>query len=249
MVTVFTYKPGNSILHTVDVRCKIISMCVLSMSVMKSDFSSLGIISIVISAMVIDTGIEPAAIIRDLKYFFILLVFVLAARALTTKGTPLVITFNIPITKQGIILGALICCRFIVVMLLGILFTGTTKPSSVKGAVQWFLSPIPMIPEKRVSTMISLFLRFMPFLIGQAKTIANTQKARCSDLQTNPVKKIFRLSVPILKKTFQSADRLATAMEARCYSENRTEPEFTGSKYDIPMYIAVFVLSMAMIFI
>ena len=247
-LTSFTYQPGTSLLHMLDVRCKIISLCLLSLSIIKADFISLALINTIITALVINAGIKPVVIFRDLKYFFILLVFVFAARALTTDGTPLIIFFTISITKQGTIIGARICWRFFIIMLLGMVFTKTTKPSSVKEAVQWFLSPVPLIPEKRVSIMISLFLRFMPFLIKQTKQISNAQKSRCADLQPNPIKKTVRLCVPLFKKTFQSADRLAMAMEARCYSEDRTDPKFIKSGHETKIYITVSVLSIIMIF-
>ncbi len=234
-------------------RCKIISLCIISLSIVKSDILSLAIISIIISALIVNSGIKPGLIVKDLKYFFVLLLFVFIARVLTAKGNSSIVylrlpIWNTPITKQGIITGTIICWRFLVIMLLGIIFTGTTKPSSVKGAIEWLLSPIPFIPEKRISIMISLFLRFMPFLVKQTKEISNAQKARCSDLQPNPIKKLIRLSVPILKKTFQAADRLATAMEARCYSEDRTDPEFTVSGQETKVYAAVLALSIILLF-
>ncbi len=246
-LTSFTYQTGKSFLHMLDVRCKIFSMCLLSLSIIKADFASLALISFIITTLVINAGINPVVMFRELKYFFILLIFVFAARALTTNGTPLIIFFNISMTKQGMVIGARICARFLIIMLLGMVFIKTTKPSSVKGAVQWFLSPVPFIPEKRVSIMISLFLRFMPFLIKQTKQISNAQKSRCADLQPNPIKKAARLCVPLFKKTFQSADRLATAMEARCYSEDRTDPEFIKSGHETIIYLTTLALSIIMI--
>lgn len=246
-LTAFTYKPYNSVLHLLDVRCKLVSLCLLSLSIVNADFTALVIITIIILGMLLNAGINLKIIFRDLKYFFVLLIFVFAARALTTDGTALFVLFKISVTKKGVTDGALICWRFLSIMLLGMAFAGTTKPSSVKSAVQWFLSPFPFIPEKRVGVMISLFLRFMPLFIQQAKEISNAQKARCSDLQSNPVKKIARLCVPLFKKTFQSADRLAIAMEARCYSEDRTNPMFKLSGSETQTYIAVIALSLIMI--
>ncbi len=246
-LTAFTYRAHHSFLHLLDVRCKLVSLCLLSLSIVNADFTALTIITIVIWGMLCNAGIKPRVIFRDLRYFFVLLLFVFTARALTTDGTPLLVFFKISITKKGITDGSQICWRFLVIMLLGMAFASTTKPSSVKSAVQWFLSPIPFIPEKRVGVMISLFLRFMPLFIKQANEISNAQKARCSDLQPNPIKKIARLCVPLFKKTFQSADRLAIAMEARCYSEDRTNPIFVLSGNETKTYIAVIVLSIIMI--
>ena len=46
------------------------------------------------------------------------------------------------------------------------------------------------------------------------------------NLRKNPVRRLINLAWPLLKKTFQSADDLSLAMQARCYSENRTDPRF-----------------------
>jgi len=77
--------------------------------------------------------------------------------------------------------------------------------------------------------MIGLSLRFFPLIIEQAKQVSDAQKARCSDNQKNPVRKIARLLFPILRKTFQTADSLAVSMESRCFSDQRTDPEFEKS--------------------
>lgn len=132
-------------------------------------------------------------------------------------------------------------------MLTGLLFSSTTKPSSVKSAVQWFLKPVPFVPEKRVAVMISLSLAFMPVILKQAKAISDAQKARCADLQKNPVKRIIRLIYPLLRKTFLSADSLVLAMESRCYSDDRTDPEFTPSGNEIYFLAGSCVLALSLI--
>ncbi len=132
-------------------------------------------------------------------------------------------------------------------MLTGILFSTTTKSASVKGAVQWFLKPVPFVPEKRVAVMISLSLGFMPLILKQIKEISDAQKARCADLEKNPVKKIVRLILPLLKKTFISADSLVYAMESRCYSDDRTDPEFTPSGREIYFLFGSLLLSLSLV--
>ncbi|MCK5311663.1 MAG: energy-coupling factor transporter transmembrane protein EcfT, partial [Desulfobacteraceae bacterium] len=116
-----------------------------------------------------------------------------------------------------------------------------------KSAAEWFLRPVPFIPEKRASLMIGLSIRFLPLIIEQAKQVSDAQKARCSDNQKNPVIKISRLIFPILKKTFQTADNLALAMESRCFSEDRTDPEFNKSGYEILSLVLTILLVLVLI--
>jgi energy-coupling factor transporter transmembrane protein EcfT len=175
------------------------------------------------------SGLHLWSTLGRMKYFLLLLLFVFTARALSVTGDILFSFYNMTITRQGLDQGLLTAFKFLLVMLTGILFSATTKPSSVKAAVQWFLKPIPLVPEKQVAVMVSLALGFMPIILKQANAVSDAQKARCGDLEKNPVKRIIRFVFPLLKKTFLTADLLVMAMESRCYTDDRTDPEFTVS--------------------
>ncbi len=184
-----------------------------------------------------NSGLNITGILKNLKYFLVLLFFVFAARALATEGDTILTFVNISITRQGMMEGFLMAFKFFLIMLTGLIVSFTTKPSSVKSAVQWFFKPVPFIPEKRLGVMISLALKFIPIILKQAEEISNARKARCSDLEKNPVKRVTGLVFPLLKKTFLSADNLVLAMEARCYDDDRTDPEFKPSGKE-PLFIA-----------
>lgn len=242
----FAFTKGNSILHRLDVRCKMICLCMMSVGLMKSGFVHLSIISLVVSTLGLCTGLSFWRTFREMKYFLVLLVFVFTARALSTPGSALIEFLGIPLTKEGVIEGGQVVWRFSLVMIMGMLFTFSTQPSSVKAGVEWFLKPIPFIPEKRAGMMVSLFIRFLPMILRQAKEISLAQKARCADLNKNPIKRIIMISMPLMKKVFQSADRLVIAMESRCYSEDRSDIPLTSSGNEMNFYT---VTSLLLLFI
>jgi len=62
--------------------------------------------------------------------------------------------------------------------------------------------------------------------------IAEAQQARAVGLRKNPVYRIRVQLVPLLQNIFRRADEVILAMEARCYSENRTDPEFSAKRRD-----------------
>jgi len=225
----FTYIEGDSILHQLDARCKFFIICIISIFMLSAKLPTSLLYFIILLFFLKNTGLNIFATLKSIKYFLLLLLFVFAARALTTQGDTLFSFFNISITKQGLNEGFLVAFKFFLIMLTGLIISLTTKPSSVKGAVQWFFKPVPFIPEKRVGVMISLALKFMPLILKQSREISNARKARCGDLEKNPVKKIIGLVLPLLKKTFLSADNLVLAMESRCYDDERTDPEFKPS--------------------
>ncbi len=248
-MTPFIYKKSDSILHNLDTRYKFVMMCLVSVGLLKALFPALAIFSIVLIIILSNTGIKAADSFSHIKYFLILLIFIFISRILTTPGDPLFSIFGVPVSKSGIQDGALISIRFLIIMLLGMIFSHTTTPSSIKSAAEWFLRPVPFIPEKRASLMIGLSIRFLPLIIEQANQVSDAQKARCSDNQKNPVIKILRLVIPILKKTFQTADNLAIAMESRCFSEDRTNPVFNKSGYEIlSLALTIFLFFILLLF-
>ncbi len=224
-------------------------MSLISIGILKALFPALTIISIVLFVTMSKVGIKPLDSLKHLKYYLILLAFIFISRALTTPGEPLFFVLEVPVSKYGIYEGAIVSIRFFIIMLLGMIFSHTTKPSSIKSAAEWFLKPIPLIPEKRASIMIGLSIRFLPLIIEISKQVSDAQKARCADNKKNPIKKITRLILPILKKTFQTADNLAIAMESRCFCEDRTDPEFNKSGYEaISLFLTILLFLTLILF-
>jgi energy-coupling factor transporter transmembrane protein EcfT len=167
---------------------------------------------------------------------------------LTTPGTALVEIRSIAITRPGLTSGVLICWRLVIITLVGFLFVFTTPSSEIKAAVEWFLKPAGFIPGKRIATMMGLIARFIPVILNQAKETAEAQRARCVEYRKNPLYRLVRLGLPLIRRTFEQADRLIVAMEARCYSENRTDPALCATRIDwlallIIIFICVWIVS------
>lgn len=246
-LTPFTYRKGESMLHLLDVRCKFFIICLLSMSMLPAHLLACCFYGLILFFFFKNSDLNVLSTLNHIKCFILLLFFIFLARALTVKGDILFSFYDLSITGQGLKEGILVTFKFFLLMITGVVFSSTTKPSAVKNAVQWFLKPVPFIPEKRVAIMISLALSFMPVILNQAREISEAQKARCADLQKNPLKKIIRLILPLLKKTFLSADYLVLAMESRCYSDDRTDTEFTPSGKEIYFLAASVLLSLSLV--
>ena len=243
----FAYHAGKSLLHDLDVRCKLVCIILVSISLMKARIPALGGLSILLFIIMIHSGLHPWQVMKNLKYFLLLLVMVFISRGITTAGTPVWSFMGIDVTDEGIFEGGIVVWRFFLVMITGIVFTVTTRPSHVKSAVQWFLAPIPFIPEKRAGVMVSLFLKFLPLMVTQSRQVAMAQRSRCGHLERNPVKRVKRLALPLLKNMVRSADDLALGMIARGYTENRTDPGLCPSGRELPVLILCLIMS-ALIF-
>ncbi len=228
----FAYGESNAVVNGLDVRYKLLCLSAMGIATLQGGLGVLALNTAIVLGVAATLRIKPIPFIAQLKPFFFLLALVFASHAITTPGQPIMDIRGITATRQGMVAGALASWRFLLVMVLGILFSKSTKPSQVKGAVQWFLRPVPRVPQARVGVMVSLFLRFLPLIARQASEVSQAQQARCAGLQTNPFKRMGSLSIPLLTKTFQSADQVAVAMAARCYTDDRTDPEFLSSGYE-----------------
>lgn len=231
-LSAFTYVESNAFINALDVRYKLVCMSFLSLATLKGSLPVLVLITAIVLGAAANLRIRPVPLLSVLKPFFLLLALVFFSRSLTTPGETILDVWGITATHQGLVSGSLVAWRFFLVMMLGIMFSKSTKPTRVKGAVQWFLRPIPFIDQARVAVMVSLFLRFLPMILLQASEVSQAQRSRCSALQKNPIKQMLNLSTPLVRKTFESADLMADAMAARCYSDDRTDPEFFTSTFD-----------------
>jgi energy-coupling factor transporter transmembrane protein EcfT len=224
-LTLFSYRSGHSVLHRIDVRIKILGLLFISMVSLNVRVLSLTILSSLLVILMIDCRIEFKSFLREIRYFLILMLIILIAHALSTKGAMVIQLYFLSISMHGLYEGALICWRLFLVVLVGLLFVSTTRPSQIKAAVEWFLTPIPFASGKQLATMLGLVMRFVPVILNQARETADAQRARCVENRKNPIYRIKKMGFPLLRRTFENADRLIFAMEARCYNENRTDPD------------------------
>ncbi len=238
-LTAFSFRTGASLLHKLDVRFKLGFLILISLTGLKADPLALCVITFVLIAVIIDTRLPIKVILKELRYFLILLLFVFIARILTTPGSTLIQIMAVSVTREGIYDGSLVCWRLVIIITLGLLFVSTTRTSEIKAAVEWLLIPFPFFQGKRVATMMSLVMRFMPLILDQAKETADAQRARCVENRKNPLYRLRKFAIPVIRRIFESADKLAVAMEARCYSENRTDPWLSSGLKD---WVALFVV-------
>ncbi len=233
----FSYRPGSSILHGLDVRFKLLCLVLLSLASLKAAAWALFLLTLILLAMIFHMGLPVRSVAKTLGYVSILLVFVFFARSLSTPGTPVVEFMTLVFSREGIYDGAMVCWRLVIVILMGLSFVATTRSSAIKAAVEWLLGPLPFIPAQRTATMMSLILRFVPVIFEQARETIDAQRARGVENRKNPVYRLRKLALPLLRRTFERADKLAMAMEARCYSGNRTDPVLAATPKD---WVALF---------
>lgn len=218
--------------RVLDVRLKLVLMAGVSVAGLQLGFAGLSLL--MAPLIILFIVFRPAARIHfsELRWVFLLLALVFIARVFSTDGTPLTAFGPVAVTREGLREGALVCLRLVLVFIVGAAFIATTRSSEIKAGVQWFLKPLPWVPAERVATMLSLVVRFMPVILEQAARTSDAQRARAGENRRNPIRRLTAFGIPLMRRTFETADNLAVAMEARCYSETRTDPELTTGRRD-----------------
>jgi energy-coupling factor transporter transmembrane protein EcfT len=220
------------VLHGLDPRTKLIGLALVGVIGLAADPGVLTASGLLLVGVLWQAQVGPRKWIGEFKVFWVLLLFVLIARGLTVPGTALVRIGGIAVTVEGLSEGGLICLRLWVVALAGIGISATTTPSGIEAALRHLLAPLPLVPERRVATMLGLLVRFLPEVLEQARRTREAQTARCIEYRKNPVRRLALFALPLLRAVFVRADRMSLAMEARCYSKNRTVPRLAAGRRD-----------------
>jgi energy-coupling factor transporter transmembrane protein EcfT len=245
----FGFRHNDTLLHQLDARIKLAGLVGVSIVTIHAGMSALILAFLVALLLLILAKNSPLRCLYGMKWYLLLLACVLLTRALTTPGDPLIESFWLPATHQGVVIGLLFAGRLLVIALFALVVTFTTRPSHIRSAVEWFLRPIPGIPHRQVATMIGLLVRFIPVILTQAAELDLALRARGIDNRRNPLRRITFLGMPLLRRTFVTADRLASAMEARCYGVHGTARQWqmTARDWSALGFLGVFCFMLAVL--
>ncbi len=226
VAVVFGYSARSSPLHQLDARVKLAALVAISLASLQAGIAALALACGVAMGLLVLARCSPLKCLAGMKWYFVLLCCVILTRTLTTPGEPFWHSLWLPASREGLLDGLIMAGRLLVIALFGLLVTFTTRPSHIRSAVEWFLRPVPLVPHQQVATMIGLLVRFIPVILNQSAELSDALRARAIDNRRNPLRRITFLAMPLLRRTFITADRLASAMEARCYGSQRTAHSF-----------------------
>jgi len=231
-ITLGQYFPGNSAIHRLDPRTKLVGMIAyiaIVFLVTKLPLYVLPALFVLMTTLI--ARVPLSYLIKSLKPIALLLVFMFVINLfMVTTGDPLFDWKFIHVTQGGVWQAAFITLRLILLLLGTSLMTLTTTPIALTDGMEKLLTPLAKLgfPAHELSMMMTIALRFIPTLIEEADKIMKAQMARGADFESGNLVKRAKAMVPVLVPLFVSAfrraDELAMAMESRCYhgGEGRT---------------------------
>ncbi len=230
-VTLGQYFPGDSIVHRLDPRTKIIWLVGYIVALfLAAEWAGYLLMICVLVGFTAIAHISAKAMLKGLKPLIFIVVFTGLINLFYGSGEPLVEFWIFTITLDGIKNAIYMVLRIMLLVCGTFLLTYTTSPLQLTDGLERLLGPLKKIrvPVHELSMMMSIALRFIPTLIEETDKIMSAQKARGASFDTGKLteraKALIPMLVPLFVSAFRRADELATAMECRCYQggEGRT---------------------------
>lgn len=228
------YIPLNSLANRMDPRAKIAILFFLMIAIfIPAGFWGYVPIVLFILLALYASKLSLNFAIRPLKPMLWMMLFLLVVNILVMHtGTLLVDWGFIKIYSDALVQTAYIVIRLTLMIILTTILTATTKPLDLTLGIEKLLKPFEIIglPVHVIAMMISIALRFIPTLIDETNRIMNAQASRGIDMENGTfmekVRAILSLIVPLFVSSFERADQLANAMEARGYDPNRPRTRY-----------------------
>lgn len=247
-ITIGQYFPGNSFIHRMDPRFKIIVTALyITMLFCASEIIGLtiGIVFVIIVLLV--SKIPPKMLIKGLKPIVPVIIFTSILNIFFIDGSILVRWWIFKITVEGLQTALFMVIRVICLVAGTSLLTYTTSPITLTDAIERLMSPLKKlkVPVHELAMMMTIALRFIPTLIEETDKIMSAQKARGADLETGGLveraKALVPILIPLFISAFRRAEELALAMECRCYHGGEGRTRLTQLKSKGSDYVALAV--------
>ena len=252
-ITLGQFFPGNSPIHRMDSRCKIIfNVLFVVILFIGRNFYALGLCAAFILCVYALSGIKYRMIVKSLRPILPLIVFTGLLNLFFIKSVeesqPLFQYWFIEIHRVGIETAIFMIVRIISLIIGMSLLTYTTSPITLTDAIESLLSPLKKLkfPAHELAMMMTIALRYIPILIEETDKIMSAQKARGATLDSGGLHKrakaLIPIMIPLFVSAFKHANELAMAMECRCYTGGEGRTRLRQLRTTYIDYIAVIIM-------
>ncbi len=224
-ITLGQFFPGNSPLHRMDPRVKILWTLFYIILLFFVDtywgFLLYGVFTVGVIAI---SEIRPRLVFAGLRPLLYLLIFTALLNIFVTGGETVLFHFWIfRATIEGLHRAGIMALRLVFLVMGSSMLTFTTSPIVLTDGIEHLLRPFSKIgvPAHEIAMMMTIAIRFIPTILEETDKIMKAQTARGADFETGNIlrraKAMIPLLIPLFISAFRRADELAVAMECRCY--------------------------------
>ncbi len=227
-ITLGVYLPGETAIHQLDPRTKIIAAVLLiTLLLFIKSYEAYLVILIFTAAVIMGAGIPLSYALCGLKPMLpiLVLMWVFQLFLYTTPEAEVIFSWWIfTATDSGLHMGNMITLRVIFLFTVTTILTLTTSIVSLTDGLENLLKPLQKIgiPSQELVMTMVIALRFVLILAEELDKILKAQMARGVAFDRGnfiqKTRKIFPVFLPLFINAFKRAEELILAMEARSYS-------------------------------
>lgn len=238
-ITLGQYYPGDSWVHRLDARTKIIATLLYLIELfVVNNFYGFIITTVALFAVIAVSKVPLKFIFRGLSAVFLIIAFTFLLNLFMVDGRVLWHWKFLTITYEGVLRAFFMAIRLVLIIIGSSIMTLTTKPIELTDGLEKLLSPFSKIglPSHEIALMMTIALRFIPTLMEETDKIIKAQQARGADFESGNLfqraKSLIPILVPLFVSSFRIAQDLALAMEARCYHGGSGRTRMNEIRFD-----------------
>lgn len=224
-ITLGQYFPGDSVIHRMDPRMKLILTIAYIVGVfMVGNLPGYALALAFLYLIVRLAGISFSYLLKGVRPLRFIILFTFVLNLFFVQGQTPVFTLGFfTLTREALHNAIFFALRLVFLVMGTSVLTLTTSPVQLTDGLERLLRPLQRFhfPAHELAMMMTIALRFIPTLLEETDKIQKAQMARGADFETGNLiaraKAMIPLLVPLFVSAFRRANDLAMAMEARCY--------------------------------
>ncbi|MFT9411705.1 MAG: energy-coupling factor transporter transmembrane component T [Liquorilactobacillus hordei] len=248
--------PGNSFIHRLDPRTKIIATA-LWILILFLTHSVIGFCITLIFLIIttFSSWISLPIILRSVKPIIPIVLFTSFFNIIYTSGDVIWSVGILQITKQGIEISVFLSLRILLMVMGSSILTFTTSLTDITSGIESLLSPLEKVGVRisDFSMMITLAIRFIPTLSEEVQKIKDAQQARGASFGSKKInqriKEVLPILIPLIYSSFRRAFDLTNAIECRCYNQKIKRTKLNPLKYHKGDFFCITIILVLLIVI
>lgn len=238
-------KPGVALLHRWDPRLKIVALLLLAFAFSSiTDLRAVPVMAALTLLFWRISAVPARLLLHRLRYPSLLIMLLIVALPFAGGATPLLDIGYLTITREGLQSALLIAARFYSILILAILFLGSTPVLHNIRACQSLGLPAIM------ADMALLMVRYLDVLSQDLHRMRRSMQVRGHQGHTcswNTVRTTAWLAGNLLLRSYERAEGVYKAMRLRGYGHTeRTPTNFSATVADRAAFAVVTVMAMGL---
>lgn len=256
-ILVGQYIPGNSRIHRLDPRTKILlTVCWIVQIFLTNSVQGFGIDILFLFTVILLAQVPVRTAFNSLKPILPIILFTSFFNMFYNGGTVLWSWEFLHITQQGLQNALFLVLRIALMIIGSALLTFTTSLNSLTNGLEKLLAPADKLGVKvsDIAMAITLAIRFISIFSEEFNKIKDAQKARGAHFDSKKIGdricSILPIILPLIYSAFRRAFDLTNAIESRCYNHQIKRTKLNPLQFKNPdgvsglLFLAVCILTL-----